>query len=58
MEKLTLLIILFSLPSILFMLVANVTGTQKWLLKALVKLPAFVATILIVVYFLKQFSII
>ena len=58
MEKLTLLIILFSLPSILFMLAANVTGTQKLALKALVKLPAFIAAILIVVYFMKMYNLI
>jgi hypothetical protein len=60
MEKITLLIILFSIPSILFMLVANVTGggNGKWLLKALVKLPAFIAAVLIVVYFLKLSNLI
>ena len=58
MEKITLLIILCSIPSIFFMLIANVNGSKKWVSYLFIKLPSFIAAVLIVVYFLKQFKLI
>ena len=58
MEKITLLIILFSIPSIFFMLIASVNGKHKWFSHLFIKLPSFIAAVLIVVYFLKQFKLI
>jgi hypothetical protein len=60
MEKIISLIILCSIPSIFFMLVAKVNGSgnQKWGSWLFLKLPSFIAAVLIVVYFLKYFCII
>jgi len=60
MEKITLLIILCSIPSVFFMLIAKVNGGGKsrWFTHLFIKLPSFIAAVLIVVYFLKQFKLI
>jgi hypothetical protein len=58
MEKITLLIILCSIPSIFFMLIAKVNGNNKWFTHLFIKLPAFIAAVLIVVYFLKLSNLI
>lgn len=58
MNLLILLIILFSLPSLLFMIVADVNGQKKWVSRLFIKLPAYIAITLIVIYFLKQHQII
>lgn len=54
------LIILCSIPSIFFMLIAKVNGGGKsrWFTYFFIKLPSFIAAVLIVVYFLKQFKFI
>ena len=58
MDKITLLIILCSIPSVFFMLIAKVNGNNKWFTYLFIKLPSFIAAVLIVVYFLKQFNLI
>lgn len=58
MEKLLLIALLFSLPSNLFMAVADVNGTKKWIARLFVKLPTYISLTLLVIYILKQFNII
>lgn len=58
MEKLLLIALLFSLPSNLFMVVADVNGTKKWIARLFVKLPTYISLTLLVIYILKQFNII
>jgi hypothetical protein len=58
MEKLLLISLLFSLPANLFMVVADVNGTKKWIARLFVKLPTYISLTLLVIYILKQFNII
>jgi ABC-type dipeptide/oligopeptide/nickel transport system permease component len=60
MENLVQLIILCSMPSLFFMLVAKVNGDRvaKWFSYIFIKLPTFVAVVLITIYLLKQHNII
>lgn len=60
MEKITILIILCCIPSVFFMLIAKANGSSKarWFTHLFIKLPSFIAAVLIVVYFLKQFKLI
>jgi len=58
MEKLLLISLLFSLPANLFMVVANVNGTKKWVARLFIKLPTFISLTLLVIYILKQFNLI
>jgi len=58
MEKLSILAMMFAIPAICFMLVANVTGKNKWIVWLFIKLPSLISLVIIIVYGLKILKLI
>lgn len=60
MEKLAILAAVLSIPSILFIIMAKVTGTgfQKWVLYFFMKIPAIISLIIICIMALVHFNFI
>lgn len=57
MEKLSIIAAIFALPAIAFMLVANITGSKKWLAWIFIKLPSLISLIALIVMAMSHFGI-
>jgi hypothetical protein len=61
MELLTLLVILFTLPSSIFIMSAKINGGPSkytFIFKLLIRLPNFIAIVLSIIFLLKYINII
>jgi len=61
MELLTLLVILFTLPSSIFIMLAKINGDPSkytFIFKLLIRLPNFIAIVLSIIFLLKYINII
>lgn len=56
MEKLSILASICALPSVFFMLIANVTGKNKWIVWIGIKLPALISLIAIILMAMSHFT--
>jgi hypothetical protein len=57
MEKLSILAAIFALPAIAFMLIAKITGQNKWLGWIFIKLPSLISLIALIVMAMSHFGI-
>jgi hypothetical protein len=58
MEKLSILAAIFALPAISFMLIAKITGQNKWLAWIFIKLPSLISLIALIIMAMSYFGII
>jgi hypothetical protein len=57
MENLSILAAIAALPAVIFMLVANITGSKKWIAWVGIKLPALISLIALIVMAMSYFGI-
>jgi hypothetical protein len=57
MEKLSILAAISAIPAVIFMLVANVTGSKKWIAWIGIKLPSLISLIALIVMAMSYFGI-
>jgi hypothetical protein len=58
MEKLSILAAIFALPAISFMLIAKITGQNKWLAWIFIKLPSLISLIALIIMAMSYSGII
>lgn len=58
MEKLSLLAAILALPAIIFLLVAKINGSNKWIAQVLLKLPSLIALVVLIIIGLSKLGFI